>query len=337
MFKFFSKFSVAEECYSLNNAINRILTFLVLAYILCGHLYSKSQNLATEGAVNVTIPRFGPTGNILWTLRADEVIPSEESTYKVRGPNLKMRTNENTLTQAKSESGTFDMNRGKAWGEKALEVEGNGYFAAGKNWEWREETSEGFHEITFNSDAYVHFKSDLDPILSTDEKKPQKTKKKNSALEKTNATAEIIEFLSLEEGGYRFLLDGNVSVQGETLEIKCLRMEILVEQDTNKSVAKFGRISRVIATGRVRMKQPGRICFSDNLTLDTVSGFGVMEGNARVEDEEWGVIKGEQVELDRETGKARVIGNKQVPATLNLPNMENMRLPGLRKPKSKNK
>ena len=148
-----------------------------MASILNSHLYAKSENLATEGAVNVTIPRFGPAGNILWTLRADEVIPSEESTYKVRGPTLKMRTNENTLTQARSERGTFDMSRGKAWGEKALEVEGNGYFAAGKNWEWREETSEGFHEITFDSDAFVHFKSDLDPILSTDEKKSQKAEK----------------------------------------------------------------------------------------------------------------------------------------------------------------
>lgn len=337
MFNFFSKFSVAEEFYSLNKAINRILTFLVMASILNSHLYAKSENLATEGAVNVTIPRFGPAGNILWTLRADEVIPSEESTYKVRGPTLKMRTNENTLTQARSERGTFDMSRGKAWGEKALEVEGNGYFAAGKNWEWREETSEGFHEITFDSDAFVHFKSDLDPILSTDEKKSQKAEKKNPALEETNATAEIIEFLSLEEGGYRFLLDGNVSVQGETLEIKCVRMEILVEHDTNKSVAKLGRISKVIATGRVRMKQPGRICFSDNLTLDTVSGFGVLKGNARVEDEEWGVVKGDKVELDRETGKARVIGNEKARATLNLPNMEKIRLPGVRKPKSKNK
>ena len=81
-----------------------------------------------------------------------------------------------------------------------------------------------------------------------------------------------MEFFAIKKGGYRFILDGNVSINGDSLEIKCMKMEILVEQDQNKSEMSYGRISEVRASGNVRMKQLGRICRADNLILDTKTG-----------------------------------------------------------------
>lgn len=296
-----------------------------------------SGNLSGTGAVDVTIPRYGPAGNILWTLKAEQVTPSDSSTYDVTAPNLNMRNSANGLSHAKSEFGIFDINHGKAWGETTLEVRGDGYLAKGKNWSWNEKTEVGSHQMTFTSEAYVHFMSDLDPILKTSNGVSEKIAPKRSLLNKTIAKAEIIEFLSVEKEGYRFFLDGNVVVKGQGLGIECQKMEILVESDSNGSDGGFGKISKVNAFGKVRLDQIGRTCYADTLTLDTVEGKGLLEGNARVEDKDWGVVVGERVELDRETGKAKVIGDENERASIEFKNLGEIRLPGLKKSKSKSK
>jgi lipopolysaccharide export system protein LptA len=298
---------------------------------------ADSGNLNQVGAVDVTIPKFSPDGNIIWTLEAKQVTPSDSSTYDVQAPNLKMRSSANRLSNAKSASGMFDMSKGRAWGDSTLEVTGDGYVAKGKKWLWNEKTELGSHQMTFNSDAYVYFQSALDPILDTPNKNFKKPLSQKPVLNKTTAVAKRIEFLSIEEEGYRFFLDGNVEVTGEALAIACQQMEILIESDRNGSQGMVGKISYVNAVGRVRLDQAGRICYADSLVLDTVEGTGLLSGNARVEDTDWGVVVGEKIELDRETGRAKVIGGENERASVEFQNLGEVRLPGLKKPKKKDK
>ena len=138
-----------------------------------------------------------------------------------------------------------------------------------------------------------------------------------------------------QKGGYLFVLDGNVSIKGDSLEIFCSRMDVVVENDSNQSEMSFGRITEVNATGNIRMNQLGRVCRADVLILDTIEGKGLLLGNAKVEDVEWGAVSGEKVELDKNGGRARVIGTDKNKPRLELPNFGKINLPGFRNSKKK--
>ena len=60
---------------------------------------------------------------------------------------------------------------------------------------------------------------------------------------------------------------------------------------------------------------------------------GLLVGNARVQDDEWGIVTGERVELDKTSGRARVIGTGVTKPRLELPDVGKISLPGLRKSK----
>ena len=111
-------------------------------------------------------------------------------------------------------------------------------------------------------------------------------------------------------------------------------MNIIVENESNKSGMTFGRITEVNATGNVLMKQVGRLCQANRLTLDTVMGKGLLLGNARVEDTEWGIVSGEKIELDKGR-KGKGCGHRKKKPRLDLPNFGEINLPGLRKPQKK--
>jgi lipopolysaccharide export system protein LptA len=313
--------------------------FLPFAFFLLLGILSRflTQSLLAEnsfcsqGAVEVRIPSFGPDGKISWELEADEVMPAKSSHYFVKQPNLKMITNDAALTKASSDVGIFDLSKGTARGDTELNVLSNLFQASGNKWSWQEVSEKGSHQLTFASDAYVYFKSEIEPVLAKPAVEKDSSPKKKTKIEKTVANADVMEFFAIKKGGYRFILDGNVSINGESLEIKCMKMEILVEQDQNKSEMSYGRISEVRASGNVLMKQLGRICRADSLILDTINGKGLLEGNAKVEDAEWGLVTGKKVELDRETGKARVLGDKSTRPRLELPNMRKIKLPGFKK------
>ena len=294
-----------------------------------------AEEFSSQGAMDVTIPSFGPNGMINWTLNAEEVIHANESTYFVKKPNLKMVAKENSVSNATSDAGTFDLSNGTASGETLLKVSGDGFLAKGNPWFWRQQVENGTHQMSFESNAYVHFQSEIEPVLPRKKDDGFSPGKKVVKVENTVAMADMIEMVTREEGGYLFVLDGNVSVKGELLEIHCLRMDIIVENESNKSGMTFGRITEVNATGNVQMKQVGRLCQANRLTLDTVMGKGLLLGNAKVEDAEWGIVSGEKIELDKGTGRARVVGTEQKKPRLDLPNFGEINLPGLRKPQKK--
>ena len=313
------------------------LNILALGILALWGIFSNSiQSLAAEspgfshGATNVTIPNFGADGKISWELKAEEILLEESSIYQMKEPSLKMMTEAETITKASSQAGVFDLNQGSAHGGSTLKILGDIFHAQGSQWSWQELPAEGKHHLTFASDAYVHFQTGLNPVLAKPDRVEKKTSTMKKEIESTQVTADEMEFFAMKKGGYRFILDGNVSIQSESLKIECMEMEILMEQDRNQSGGSYGRIAEVRAKGEVKMRQTARVCMADSLILDTINGKGLLTGNARVEDAEWGVVTGEKVELDRESGKARVLGDKDSRPRLEIPNLGKIKLPGFK-------
>lgn len=292
-----------------------------------------SAELSPKGASEVTIPNFDKDGIINWTLKATEVIARGSSRYLVKKPSLKMLASDNIVFNASSALGSFDLTNGTATGETFLQVSGDGFSAKGNTWSWQQQSDAGLHQMSLESDAYVLFRSEVEPVLPAGKKVAGKSKKEISNLQNTKATADVIDFVSHDHGGYLFILEGNVLVKSESLEIVCSKMEIRVESDQNQTENSSARITEMNATGNVKMKQSGRICEADNITLDTVGGYGLLVGNARVQDDEWGIVTGEKVELDKTSGRARVIGTGVTKPRLELPDVGKISLPGLRKSK----
>ena len=98
-----------------------------------------------------------------------------------------------------------------------------------------EETENGLHQLSFGSKAYVSFKSEIDPVLPVKRKRPGTPEKKVVNVGNTVAVADFDRIGHAGKGGYQFVLDGNVSVKGESLEIFCLKMEVMVENEHNQS------------------------------------------------------------------------------------------------------
>ncbi len=305
---------------------------------LWGIFSNSIQSLAAEspgfshGATNVTIPNFGADGKISWELEAEEILLEDSSIYRVKEPSLKIMISADTITKASSQAGVFDLNQGSAHGASMLKILGDIFHAQGSQWSWQEFPAKGMHHLTFTSDAYVHFQADIDPLLANPVRVEEKTKtsKRKKEVASTQVTADEMEFFTMKKGGYLFTFDGNVSIKSEVLKIECLEMEVLVEQDRNQSWRSYGRIAEVRAKGEVKMRQTARVCMAESLILDTINGKGLLTGNARVEDAEWGVVTGEKVELDRESGKARVLGDRDSRPRLELPNLGKIKLPGFK-------
>ena len=127
----------------------------------------------------------------------------------------------------------------------------------------------------------------------------------------TVAQADFIEFLAASETSHHFFLEGNVSVEGEELILTSNKMKVEFEKEQNSSSDAIGRISRISASGKVKLSQRGRTSFCDSLGMDVLKGEVLLEGKpARVEDEEWGAAIGNRIVLEKGKRRARVLSDE---------------------------
>ena len=142
------------------------------------------------------------------------------------------------------------------------------------------------------------------------------------------AEADYIEMIALEEGGYRFLLEGMVSISGGEVEIACSQMEVFLRADTNSSSSsKFGSLKDIKAVKSVTLKQPGRVCHADRLSLNGITGVALLEGSAKVIDDLWGTASGEKIILERGNRRARIVKTEKGRPRLTFPEIKNFNLP----------
>ena len=279
-----------------------------------------------EGIRYLKVPGFDEDGRIAWELHANEVNFEEEGIYEAFDLVLKTLTGFNQ-SNAKSKKGLFEPESGKAWGESMLEVEGKGFAAEGKRWLWRNKIEKGDQLIAFQEKGKVKFKETL--LLDEREGGKKEGVREDGLSFKTFTEAEYIEVLELSPTRNRFLLERNVMVSSEDLEISCDWMEILFDKDSNQTspLKSLGKISKIHARGKVSMIQKGRSSFADELSINTTKGEAILLGNAQVEDQDYGIAKGDEIILEKGKRRAKVVGVEGNRPSLQLPEIPNFGFP----------
>ena len=268
--------------------------------------------------MNVLVPGYDEEGHLSWELRAKMVRPSKGDLYEVANPLLKTMGKGNRHSHAKTTSGFFDLKKGTAWGNDLLSVEGSGFAAKGKAWNWWQRSEKGIHRMVFKDRGEVSFDMRWGKYFVSEEDDrsggggcPEDAEPRE-APEQTVARANFLELLAVDEGAHRFLLDGNVSIRGRDLSLICSRMEVMFVRDSNSSPDGFGKISIIKAYGAVEFMQQSRVSYCDALEMDVLKGEVLLEGSegrpARVVDEEWGTASGQRILLEKGKQRARVLG-----------------------------
>ena len=284
------------------------------------------------GARGVTVPKYDENGEIIWTLRAQEVSPQKDNSYFVIKPLLKTLGQDDSPTNASAQQGMFFLNEGRALGEKTIKIDGDGFLVRGEDWNWEENTKFGKNKFSIGRNGFASFEGNIaqtDRVKIPSKIMPESRKAKD--LGSLNASATSIELLSIEKGGHEFIFEGNVSIIGDEFDISCGKMKIIIDQNGTDKKNQKRRISTITASGIVRMKQLGRTSISESLVLDALKGEIVLEGNAKVEDSEWGTVTGNRIFLDRESSRARVLGGENERPRILIPNLDKISLPSLKK------
>ena len=301
-----------------------ILTFSSLSSD--GEEMNNTDQKSEAGIRHLKVPGFGADGRISWELHANEVNFEEEGIYEAFDLVLKTLTGFNQ-SNAKSKKGHFEPRAGKAWGESMLEVEGRGFTAEGKKWLWRNKIEKGEQFIAFQEKGKVIFRETL--LLDELDGGKKEGSRNDDQSFKTLTQAEYIEVLELSSTRNRFLLERNVLVSSKDLKISCDWMEILFDKDLNQTspLKSLGKISKIHARGKVNMIQKGRSSFADELSINTLKGEAILQGNARVEDEDYGIAKGDEIVLEKGTRRAKVVGFEGNRPSLQLPEIPNFGFP----------
>ena len=320
-----------------NNAISDSVkrTAILLTILTLINAQTALGDSLKLGAEGVTVPKFGEDGKIKWTLRAQEVSPRADNSYLVIQPLLKTLGEYNSPTTASAVQGIFFLKEGRARGKESIEIEGEDFQVKGEDWNWEENTQLGKNKFLIERKGFVSFEGN---IAQTDKLKisPKvKSESHNSRdIGSLNASATSIELLSIDKGGHEFIFEGNVSIIGNGLDISCGKMKIIIDQNVKDQNSSKRRISSITASGTVRMNQLGRSSTSQSLILDAINGEILLEGNAKVEDSEWGTVTGKKILLDRESSRAKVLGGENERPRIVIPNIDKISLPSLKRTKS---
>ena len=315
--------------------VKKIIAYGVFPF--AGVLLWANDSLLDNAVIGVEIPHFDEEGRLNWRLQAKEVLPAGENQYEAKDPILRTIAGFGRITDATTSEGVFNVRQGKARGQDTLMVRGDGFFAQGEDWMWQEKAEDGVHKMAFRKDGLVSFSAEEIPLFaslkdSVSSRPPNNAGKRQQPEAVKNkpavAEADYIEMIALEEGGYRFLLEGMVSISGGEVEIACSQMEVFLHADTNSSSStKFGNLKEIKAVKSVTLKQPGRVCHADRLSLNGITGVALLEGSAKVIDDLWGTASGEKIILERGNRRARIVKTEKGRPRLTFPEIKNFTLP----------
>ena len=303
------------------------LWFGLLIFLNPDFALSGKDELST--VQNLTIPRFNEDGHLSWELHASEVKTMDKETFLATNPLLYLFTNQILELTAKSEIGEFLLKSERAHGSGFFDVTGNGFSAMGNDWQWNNSVKGGRNQMIFKRDGKVIFNKGLEGFFVVPSNKDEPTcipieEEGNQTTGEivnipTIAQADYLEFLSIINNSHLFLLDGNVNIEGDNLFLTCDKIEVLFVKDANLTSSEIGKISRMDAKGNVILRQGGRTSYGDTMLLDVKLGTVLLNGQARVVDDEWGEASGDRIILEKGKRKARVLrGNGRRPK-LELP------------------
>jgi len=310
-------------------------TFLLLINFSLYSFCNSTSKSNFSSVLNIKIPGFNDSGFLSWEIHADKINKKEKSLIFAFNPSIYTYQNQKIQLTANTSSGQFDLKSGSAWGNDSMVVAGDGFSGQGMGWHWLEKTSSGFNQIIFRNRAEITFLGGLNNSFTFDYQNEGRDCSPDDSIDEhvgnvknpvpTIASANYLEFLSVEEGVHRFLMDGNVSISGNNLHLTCEKVELLFIKDANESSGEIGRIKEIEALGNVVLSQRGRNSFANEMTLDVPNGTAELRGSlksgklARVVDDEWGEASGEKIILMKGKRMAKVVGNKDGRPRLELP------------------
>lgn len=322
------------------------LPFHVILFLVASvHLYCfQPSALLQDGAINVSLPAYNSDGRIHWELHASKVDPIATNEYRATNPSLCILQDNKPETIAKSSEGFFNLQKHLAHGESTLSVYGRGFEAAGNAWTFEGSNIAGGTRLSCSNDAKVAFEYELNHHLASNPVNVSKKYSKSQITPKsfsspypkdaasdfpTVAWAKKFDLFDQGLGNYKFILVGDVLIkmtaregnqtQAEKTSISCHRLVInLNNEDGNTTKGKFGVIEKLYAQGSVILKQPARICRSEELFWNHDNGEILLEGNASVMDSQWGKAEGEKIILRKEDGRAEVVGGESGRSKLSI-------------------
>jgi lipopolysaccharide export system protein LptA len=132
-------------------------------------------------------------------------------------------------------------------------------------------------------------------------------------------TAELVTI----KGGHRFYFSGDVVVVGTELLLKCDELEILSTRESNssKSGTKIGKISLMVARGKVSIKQKGSLGRGDKATMQADTGLFILVGSPAVLVDERGKLEGNEIVFERGKGRAELRGGAGNRPRVELPEL----------------
>lgn len=293
-------------------------------------VFSSKEPKAGVAAEQVYIPKYGKNGEIIWSLNAKEVNPNDENLYFVVNPVLKTLDEQRKITKVSSDNGFFDLEKGSAQGIEKISIDGTGFQMKGEDWKWEQRHKQDGHNFLIKKDAYAYFEkqnSTPKPQRSSRNSIFDDSNKSSSSQEPLVATADQIELISGSEGNHEFQLNGKVMIRSIYMEINCSKMHIYIDQNETNETSSFGSISRILAQGKVQMRQFGRTSNAQSLIFDSKNEEILLENGAEVTDSKWGKVKGDKIRIDLKTNRAQVLGSKLERPRVEIPNIGKLKFP----------
>ena len=320
--------------------IREIVSILILSCSFLQLCCLGRDDESLSSVLNIKIPGFDTNGFLSWEIYASKVSPQGENLYFTENPTIHIYRNKEIQSSAKSNTGHFNLKKGEAWGEQTMHLDGDGFYAKGDDWHWFENGGRGANRIIFKRETNISFIRGLGDFFAFDDQNSTSICSSDDVEDNqsqniiqqipTTAQADYLEFLSVEKNNHRFLLDGNVSVEGNNLYLTCDRIELLFVGDSNGSSGGIGKIDSMEAKGNVVLKQRGRQSYADEMTLNVPQGTAELRGSskagtpARVVDEEWGEAKGDKIILEKGKRLAKVIGGKSGRPRIEFPSIPDL-------------
>ena len=311
----------------------RSLILLCFLFITSFQLsYSLHADEPLSSIVNVKIPGFNEDGFLSWEIHASKVSPAGDDFFSAILPTIQIYRGQSIQSTAKTKSGNFKPKTGEAWGRERMEVTADGFHAKGENWHWFDKTELGLNQIIFKQGTMITFSRGLGGFFVFENRKSDSNclpddidvnnSKRSDHQLPTIAQADYLEFMSVEENNHRFLLEGNVSVEGNNLYLTCDKIELLFVNDANGTSRQIGKINTMEAIGNVILRQGGRKSYANEMTLSVPEGIAELRGSsddgtlARVVDEEWGEAVGEKIILVKGKRMAKVLSKRGRPRVI---------------------
>ena len=298
------------------------------------------SNESISSVINVKIPEFDEEGFISREIHANKITSLESNIFLAKEPSIYIYRSHNIQFSAKTSLGRFDLNKGKAWGDFPMNITGDGFIGSGNAWQWFERIGAYSNKIIFSNFAEITFLKGLsnafsfdgpekDFNCSPDSSNYEEVREKNVQVP-TIGKANYLEFLTIQDGEYRFLMDGNVSIHANNLNLSCDKLELLFVRDANTTSDDVGRIRIIEAFGNVVLSQIGRKSYAHEMTLDIPLGTAELRGStklgklAKVVDDEWGEASGERIVLLKGKRMVKVIGENKGRPRVELPSIPNL-------------